>query len=250
MPYSMSAFSNIHPLNWFPYEVTGSIELLLTYVNDLEMQIARGVVDYKTKAITEAVEQTYSDDQSRVVTHHLGLCDTEWDLRSIFVEYYPNLQRRSALIALFAFFESELDKLCKRVKNVDGHKIDLVDIAGKGIFRSTTYLLKVARIEGVRDSCQWHEVMQIQAIRNQIVHSGGRLPKSNDPKAEKLKAYIENSKFVLLSDEGEIILSEGYLGSCISTFKVYFSSLHEAMCRKYKDDAAPGFRVALGSEVL
>lgn len=230
----MLARPNGHPLNWFPYEVTGSIELLSAYGNDIETQVTKGIAAYKANAETEVIEPTYPEEPARVITHHLGLDDETWDLKSIFEEYFPNLQRRSALITLFAFFEHELDKLCKRVRTQSGYKIDLADISEKGILRSTTYLLKVADMDGIRNSSEWHEVKQIQSIRNQIVHSDGKLPGPTDTRRARLEDYIAKSKYLEVNGDGEINISTGYLAHCLTIFESYFSQLHEALRRKYE----------------
>lgn len=230
----MLAHPNNHPLNWFPYEMTCSIELLSAYGKDIEAQVTKGIAGYQVNAEIEVVESTRAEESARLITHHLGLDDETWDLRSIFEEYFPNLQRRSALITLLAFFEHALDNLCKRVRIQSGYNIDLSDIGEKGIRRSTTYLLKVAEMDGIRTSSEWHEVKQIQLIRNQIVHSDGKLPGPTDARRARLEDYIAKSNYLEVNGDGEINIMAGYLAHCLTIFESYFSQLHEALRRKYE----------------
>jgi hypothetical protein len=223
-----------HPLNWCPHEVAGSVNLLSAYVQDIEAQVCKGIRDYQTNAETEVVEPEHPDDHGRIITHHRGLDDETWNLKSIFEEYFPNLQRRSALITLFSFFEHELDKLCKRVQVQSDYKLDLADIREQGILRSTTYLIKVAGMDGIRSPVEWQEIRQIQSVRNQIVHSDGKLPEPSDGRRAKLAEYVAASKHLSVTSDDEIAILSGYLSHCLAVFESYFKQIHASLQRKYE----------------
>jgi hypothetical protein len=223
---------NAHPLNWYPHEITGAVELLEVYVDDIEAQVKKGISDFKTNAELVVVEPGYEDDRGRVITVHKGLDDETWHLESVFDEYFPSLQRRSALITIYSFFEFELDKLCSRVKTHENFKLDVSDLGGKGILRSTTYLLKVAQLDGIRASAELNEIRNIQSIRNLLVHADGKLRWNGDGGAAKVADYIVKSKF--LRGEAEIEMQHGYLAHCLGMFNVSFGQLHAALRRKYE----------------
>ena len=92
------------------------------------------------------MEPEHEDEPAKIITVHKELDDDTWNLKSVFEEYFPSLQRRSALVTLFSFFEHELDALCKRIQLQENSRLALADMAGKGIHRSTTYLSKVCDI--------------------------------------------------------------------------------------------------------
>ena len=69
----MLAHPNKHPLNWFPYEVIGSIELLEAYVKNIEDQVAEGVANFNMNAETEVIEPEHPEEPARFITHHRGL---------------------------------------------------------------------------------------------------------------------------------------------------------------------------------
>jgi hypothetical protein len=223
---------NAHPLNWYPYEITGAVELLVAYVNDIEAQVEKGISDFKANTEQIVVEPEHEEDPGRVITVHKGLDDGTWHLESVFEEYFPNLQRRSALITLYSFFESELDTLCSRVKTHENFKLDVSDLGEKGILRSTTYLLKVAQLNGIRNSAEWNEIRNIQSIRNLLVHADGKLGRNGDGGPAKVVDYIARSDF--LRGEAEIDIQHGYLAHCLETFNVYFAQLHAVLQRKYE----------------
>ena len=93
-----------HPTNWYLYMVSGSLELLTAYVQDIEQQVAKGIEDYKLNAKVEVLGEEREDEAVQVIETHKGLDDQGWSLGEIFGTYFPNLQRRSALITLYSFF--------------------------------------------------------------------------------------------------------------------------------------------------
>jgi hypothetical protein len=125
-----------------------------------------------------------------------------------------------------------LDKLCSRVKTHENFKLDVSDLGEKGILRSTTYLLKVAQLDGIRTSPEWNEIRNIQSIRNLLVHADGKLGRNGDSGPTKIVDYIVKSEF--LGGEAEIEIRHGYLAYCLGRFNVYFEKLDAALQRKYK----------------
>src|ERR1039458_6828319 len=93
-------------LNWYRYDVSFSAELIGSFVDGIEKQAAESFDNYERGNKIEVVEH-----YARSV--HQGLNDETWDLPTIFREYFPNLQRRSALLTVYSYFEHELNKLCR-----------------------------------------------------------------------------------------------------------------------------------------
>lgn len=173
------------PLTWHLF-LPLTIDLIATYVSEIEAQVERGIAEYQSGEGTTIVPILDDDDSGDTVAIHKGIHSGLWDLRSIFESYLPNLQRRSALITLFSFLESELDRLCDRIRVYEQNALELSDITDKGIMRATTYLIKVGGLPNVRNCKNWQEIKNIQAIRNLIVHSEGRLPSSSPRRAYPL----------------------------------------------------------------
>lgn len=99
-------------LNWHKYDVSFSIELIESFIEGVEVQVDDSIKRYDQQKETLLVEQVSEENYARVVEIHQGLDDESWDLKSIFYEYFPTLQRRSALLTVCGYFEHELDKLC------------------------------------------------------------------------------------------------------------------------------------------
>src|ERR1039457_2740122 len=126
-------------LNWYRYDVSFSVELITSFVQGIERQAAESILNYRNTKRSE--------------DEHRGLDEGSWDLKEIFEEYFPSLQRRSALLTVWGFLEHELDKLCLLHQSERCFKLTFRNLGGQGIDRSTDYLEKVAGLEGLK-SCR------------------------------------------------------------------------------------------------
>jgi hypothetical protein len=203
--------------NWYRYDVSFSAELIESFVDGVERQAAESVVSFEQRKRIEVV-----DDYARVV--HQGLHDETWDLSTIFREYFPSLQRRSALLTVCSYFENELDKLCRLYQSEKDFSVTVDDLLGRGIDRSTNYLQKVAGLDVHRTSQEWREIKNIQNIRNDIVHRAGKLRDD-----EALVSWMNKSKSLTLDDEGEIVVGEGFLSHVIKTYARYFKLIGDSI---------------------
>jgi hypothetical protein len=201
-------------------------------VREIEAQVERGITEFQSGEGTTIVPILDDDDSGDTVAVHKGIHSGLWDLRSVFEGYLPNLQRRSALITLFSFLESELDRLCNRIRVYEHSALELSDITDKGIVRATNYLIKVGGLPNVRNCKHWQEIRNIQAIRNLIVHSEGLLLSSSGGRRAKILSYIEKNPY--LSGTASIFIGAGYLAHTLATFKAFFGELHAQMKCKYE----------------
>lgn len=220
-----------HPLNWYPYDVGCSLELLHAYVSDIEQQVNLGIARFEKEAIEVVIDGTSPEEPPRFITVHQGLDDVTWDLRSVCVEYFPGLQRRSALITLFSFFEHELNKLCSLFQTTEKYELALREVAGTGVDRARTYLSKVAALDLKKAAGQWNEVKNIQMVRNLLVHADGRLPGTDEADRGGVRKYVASC--VSLGGQTEISIHAGYLEHVLGAFDAYFREVHTAIRRRY-----------------
>jgi hypothetical protein len=203
-------------LNWYQYDVSFSIELITSFVQGIEKQAAESVAAFKAS-------KHWKDG-------HQGLDESSWDLKEIFEEYFPGLQRRSAFLTVWGFFEHELDKLCLQFQSEKGFGLTVSDLSGKGIDRSTSYLEKVAGLEGLKSSKEWNEIKTMQRMRNVIAHDNGRL---RDHQGKPKSGVVEGmTKLGFLGGDDEIILSEGFLSKVIDACDSYFKMIAAAVDAK------------------
>ncbi len=212
-------------LNWYRYDVSFSIELITSFVQGIEKQAAESVAAFRASK--------HSDG-------HQGLDEDSWDLKEIFEAYFPSLQRSSAFLTVWGFLEHELDKLCLQYQSEKGFGLTLSDLSDKRIDRSTSYLEKVAGLEGLKSSKEWDEIKTVQRIRNVVAHDNGRL---RDHQGKSKSGIVgDMKKLGFLSGEDEIIFAEGFLskvtGACNNYFKVIAAAVDAkeiaALAKPYK----------------
>jgi len=87
-------------LNWYQYDVNFSIGLIESFIGGIEVQAEESITRYERQKQTLIIEEVPEENYARVVETHQGLDDETWDLKGIFCEYFPSLQRRSALLTV------------------------------------------------------------------------------------------------------------------------------------------------------
>jgi hypothetical protein len=211
------------PLNWYRYDVQFSIELLREYIRGVERHIVEAIEVFRRKKETHIFEESPEEGYARIVETHRGLDDESWDLEGIFVGYFPNLQRRGALITLYSFLEHELEELCGLFIRDEKLKVSLNDMQGTGIERAILFLEKIVGLQIKKSTANWQEVKNIQKVRNLIVHNDAKLKDpSGNPKADVIK-YVEDS--VYLSGDDEVNILDGYLSNVLETFNRQFQEI-------------------------
>lgn len=199
-------------LCWFDSRFGPGLELIATYVDDVEADCDRSVAAFL--ASDEGFEKPAGFDaegseQLQWVTTHKGLSDDAWCLPELFEHYFPTLKRGSALTALCGYVEHELNELCRDVEKHMSLTVGFDDMKGLGITRAELYLRRVGTVffneEGKR---AWKKMQDAFLIRNAIVHAGGRSEKAAVEEAVKRSKYLN-------CVDGEIGILAGYLRSVV-----------------------------------
>lgn len=213
--------------DWYNHIASPSLELIECFIKNVEKQNNDLYAEYKEKKETIFIDHDPDGGDPNaveVVEFYQGLTDQTWSLEDLFKEYFPNLQRRSALLTIYGFFEHELNQLCDKIKNEKLLEISLTDIADTGIDRSKRYLEKVAKVNVSKNPKLWNDITDIQKIRNLIAHQDGNI---NDKNKKEIMRII--GKTNSLSGEFDIILSDTYLTYTLNTFKKYFELIDESI---------------------
>lgn len=217
------------PFYRYKYDTQFSFQLLESYINNVEEQIKTSKENYHLKKETIIIENDPEMNHAQIIDIHNGLDSDTWDLDEIFGEHFPNIQRKSALLALYSFLEDELIQLCTLFKKTENFSLSLKDINGKGIIaKAIIYLEKVACLQ----IQSWKKIHDIRKIRNLIVHNDGRLI---DNEGKQLKEMKIVNATELLSGETQLMIGEGYLPYVLHTFKTQFEIIDKEIKRKYPD---------------
>jgi hypothetical protein len=198
-------------LNWYQYDASFSIELMISFGDGIEKQAAESIANYKN---------------AKQLGGHRGL-DDGWDLDNIFGEYFPSLQRRSAFLTVWSYLEHQLDQLCLFYQSEKKFRLSFMDLSGKGIDRSAGYLEKVAGLQGLKASEEWDLLKTLQRIRNVIAHDDGKL---RDHQGKPKNGIIADMKKVgFLTGDEEIVIAEGFLSQVTHTCNNYFKAIEKAI---------------------
>lgn len=203
-------------LNWYEHYQHFSLELLHEYVNGIEIQVAQSIKLYQDEKHITLKKHWPSRDYFHNVEVYRGLDDTQWNIKGIFEEFFPSLQRSSAFITLCGFIEYELDALCSLMAKEKEIKIKVANLQGKGIHRALKYLEMVIGLNIDKSGNTWAEVQDIQAIRNLVVHNGGILKEKDGKIRQKEIDIVIKSQF--LSGNSQINFEEGYLTHVLNIF--------------------------------
>ena len=200
-----------------------------SFVDSVESQAEESIVQYRQGKQRRFVEYDLGDQiYGDTFEEYRGLSGDTWNLESLFEEHFPSLQRRSAFLTVWGYFEHELDKLCALCKAEKRFRLDLSDMNGKGIDRSTAYLEKVAGISMRCDSQEWKQIKTIRELRNKIAHQDGRLVSKQGRPALEIISYVEKSPFLKKDTDG-VILKKGFLKCVVDAFRAYFELIGESI---------------------
>lgn len=225
---------------WYKNDVAFSMELIEKFVMNTERQVQDSIDEYELQKKTVILEEISEIELLDTMQVHDGFNSQDWDIRRVFNEYFPNLQRKSALLTLCNYFENELNKLCLLYESEKSLENKFTDFKkDKGIDRSTNYLKSEAKLNVYKDIKIWNEIKKIQIIRNLIVHTDGKLLDKNknghtikDQKSIvdfiKQKSELLQLKCIAEINE-EIEIKNGFLTYVANTYKQYFKLLHESI---------------------
>lgn len=199
-------------LNWYQYDASLSIDLMVSFVSGIEKQAVESISTYKS---------------SRSAAGHGGLDQDSWDLDNIFGEYFPSLQRRSAFLTVWTFLEHQLDQLCLFFQSEKSFGLSFMDLSGKGIDRSTSYLEKVAGLKDLKASQEWDALKTLQRIRNVVAHDDGKLRDHLGKPKNGVLADMKKIGFLIGDDE--ITVQEGFLSKVVDICNDYFKLIEKAI---------------------
>lgn len=221
---------------WYSDHLSLELPVLRAYVSSVEEQIA-DLANWREKCeIVEIIEDA-NEGYFQEIAVAVGLDDMTYNLEAVFDEYFPQLQRQSALIVLYSFLERELGHLCVLCANSDKSMAAVADRDrdGSEIASFHKYLRDEAGLQIKADDGNWQEIDHgIRVVRNQIVHNGGRRPEIGSKDATKLRDHIRKLNRVdLISTDGDsVVLGIEYLKYMLDAFDSFFSQIDAAIAAK------------------
>ncbi|CAN5767550.1 hypothetical protein BH24ACI1_BH24ACI1_19550 [soil metagenome] len=115
-------------------QITESKRFLEEFVDQTERQILLTISAYES-------DKDVNFDGDYFLEHYKGFDDGSYNVADLFKVYFPNLQRKSALITLYSYLEFELNELCENLRRNKNIKLSLRDLSDDGIKRASNFLI-------------------------------------------------------------------------------------------------------------
>lgn len=220
------------PWNWYEFDSKHSLSLLVNYSKKIERQIDNGIADFNKNKKSEFLVLSEEERIGQNVEHYDGLDSMSWNLNELHISYFPNLQRKSAFLTLYAFLEHELEKLGNKLKRESKLTAHPGDMFGQGVTRSLIYMQKVVGLKIEDNDSRWGRISDLNKLRNIIIHNDGRLLDHQGEKVRDAKVVNQFQKHLVVADD-EIILKATFLMEAINRFDELFKYLDSSIKRKY-----------------
>ncbi|BDU18616.1 hypothetical protein [Dyella sp. GSA-30] len=195
---------------WDDLRFGSGLELFDAFIVGVEKDCALMIKHYESSE-NFVVDDTWGEEEARLIQLHGGLDDRAWDLEAVFKTYFPSLRRSSTLVMLCSFFEKELNELCVSVKRHLNFDIDFKNLQGQGVERAVSYLKLCAGVTIEQGGGPWQSAKKILDFRNALIHGGSKLK-------DDVATYIADHP-LLSKDGSDIIIQEGYLNEALAAFK-------------------------------
>ena len=188
--------------NFFDILVSGQFDIYRGLLHSVDQQIDRDLIKFGQKMQDSANQD---DDEY-----------SQWMYQEFIVDEYVQREEHKGVfldaifVALFAFFEHELTRLCDNARNKVNCPWSVTEFGHNNRMGKAKDYLKKLGIDFPADSQAWSAAKKYQTIRNRIVHVGNTLK-------EEEKDLIDFAK-------GKEILVEGALPDGSKKFTVQLTS--------------------------
>lgn len=193
--------------------------LMRSFITHTEDSINTSIVEYtKNGPETYEIEICPEEGIYQYVEHYKGLDSQDALLDDIFKNYFPSVQRRSALLTLVATYEHELEIFCDKYAERHNSPIKLNDLKGQGLERIHLF---VKNIIGVQNSKFFPIIKKIIKLRNSCAHNDARLLEKDGQPIKPIEELINDPTINVSQDGNQIHISEGFLIFVLDQFHSY-----------------------------
>lgn len=166
----------------------------------------------KFDSLIERITAGMDEDQANEVAQHYD--DEAFGI----YDRYPRLLWQSVFISLYAFFEQEMNGICRRVRRVA--ELKMLGNVSATIPDDLLPAQKCLTRFGVRlavKSAGWKRFLAYKAIRNIVVHNHGKV--KNDSDGNKAKAFTRRHVNIEI-DHNCITLNSGFCFGVIEDMRL------------------------------
>ena len=187
-----------------------------------ELYNFRQLIEETEKYLTEKVEAHSNLKDATTADERFGIAEN-------FESFFPFILWKSLLLSLYFQMENALNQICENLKKSNNYELELKDISGNGIFKSSLYLKKVCGITNPFETDNWNKLIEFNKIRNMLVHTDGILKKSNLNLVNICKKY----EGIILADfsdeESSVSIMEEYCKLTLDNVEELFNQIYRNM---------------------
>lgn len=195
---------------------------LRQYVAKLETDFGNGLglIDNKLEYINEDVNDEFYHLYIERLIHERD------SFESNFIYQYRN----STLVSIYSLLESRVNELADVLGEMLDKKIKISDLSGEGVVRAKKYFEKVCELEFEKINSIWSAVMELNTVRNCIVHCEGSIERARS--ARNLKNIVQNSYGLSESKNKTILIERTYIECSIDNIESFHNHLIENCVEK------------------
>jgi hypothetical protein len=173
------------------------------------------------KTIDTAIEDLKKDNTKHVKEKYI----------TYYQDIFPQISYSASIVILFAVFEKLLKEFCEKIQIVQNIKIELKDFSGNGdLEKCKIYFNKVLNINIIEICPDWSKIIEIQKLRNAIIHKDSSIIKDETKPIEKQELYTiidKNPNLVLIDDEFIFIKNSEILYEYCKIINDYLLKINE-----------------------
>jgi hypothetical protein len=159
----------------FPgFSFSGESWAMKTYLDNIEKNIFLAAKDFEEKSHKKlkAEEMNYEKGELAYEYHEVEIaCET----------HIPRFFRNSAVIMLWALFESYVKDLARYIKKRDNHSVSINDLKGKNpVDGFIKYFDFIVGVDLNWDSAKVKSLIELGKLRNHLAHCNGRLESASE----------------------------------------------------------------------
>ncbi len=199
-----------------------SLKEFKEYSGDLEAKFKgereKKLEDFKLDLEREAKEKDYSDDDIELINKHYENEYAEVSDSKLL------LYRKSTLMSLYTFLESQLHRVCVLAKERHELTLDVAELKGEGVVRSKDYLKKHGLLDTTPINGEWSSIQEFNKVRNCLVHCNGNIRFYRNE--NQIKKIVEQSQHLELLHGEVLFISKDYVDFTISNMELFIEEVH------------------------
>ncbi|MET2851011.1 hypothetical protein ABXV24_03940 [Vibrio owensii] len=195
--------------------------LMRAFINHTEETIDASIATYKaTGPSIDEIEICPEDGIYEYAYHYQGLYEHIDDviLDDVAENYFPSLQRRSALLTLIATYEHELEKFCSFYSKEHNTPVKLNDLKGSGLERIHLFMTKLI---GLKNSQAFPMIKKLIKLRNSCAHNDAKITTNDGQEIPAIRSLIDDTSIKARQDGQHVLIEKGFLSDVLEVLNSY-----------------------------